>query len=128
MALWQGKSRRKHTGGRRRYARKKRKFEIASERQICTVGRIRKKELRTIGGDSKFKLLSDEYINVVEKGAAKPSRMRILTVLENPANPNYVRRNILTKGAIVQLPNKKKARITSRPGQHGVINGIIIED
>lgn len=129
MALWQGKSRRKHTGGRYRFARKKRKFEIANERQSCVVGTTRKKELRTRGGGSKFKLLGEEYINVVEQGGSeKPTKRRIITVLENPANPHYVRRNFLTKGAIVQLDNKRKAKITSRPGQHGVINGIIIKD
>ena len=129
MALWQGKSKRKHTGGRYRLARKKRKFEIANERQSCVVGPSRKKELRTRGGGSKFKLLGMEYINVVELGGSgKPTKRRIATVLENPANPNYVRRNFLTKGAIVQLDDKRKAKITSRPGQHGVINGIIIRD
>lgn len=128
MALWQGKSQRKNTGGRYRFSRKKRSFEIANERQICILGPSRKKELRTRGGGQKFKLLGDDYINVVEKGSNKPVRLKMATVLSNPSNPNYVRRNILTKGAIVQLEDKRKARITSRPGQHGCINGVIVED
>jgi small subunit ribosomal protein S8e len=47
-------------------------------------------------------------------------------VVENPANPHYVRRNILTKGAIVET-EFGKARIISRPGQHGVINGVLVK-
>ena len=46
-------------------------------------------------------------------------------VIENTANPNYVRRNIITKGAIVETP-EGNAKVTSRPGQDGVINGILI--
>ena len=49
----------------------------------------------------------------------------ILGVVENTANPNYVRRNIITKGAIVETP-EGNAKVTSRPGQDGVINGILI--
>ncbi len=128
MALWQGKSKRKNTGGRYRYARKKRKFEIANELQICTIGALRKKQLRTRGGGQKFKLMSDEMINVVLPGGGKVEKHKITTVLSNPANPNYVRRNILTKGAIVQLDDKRKAKITSRPGQHGIINGVIFTE
>ncbi|MCK5560714.1 MAG: 30S ribosomal protein S8e, partial [Thermoplasmata archaeon] len=45
--------------------------------------------------------------------------------IENSANPFYVRRNIINKGAIIdtELGN---ARVTSRPGQHGMINAILI--
>jgi len=53
------------------------------------------------------------------------SKTDIITVVENPANIHYVRRNILTKGAIVNT-KLGKARITSRPGQSGVINAVLI--
>jgi small subunit ribosomal protein S8e len=36
-----------------------------------------------------------------------------------------VRRNIITKGAVVDT-SVGKVKVTSRPGQHGIINGIII--
>ena len=48
------------------------------------------------------------------------------SVSENAADPNYVRRNIMTKGAVVET-DKGLVRITSRPGSHGVINGVLIE-
>jgi len=37
-----------------------------------------------------------------------------------------VRRNIITKGAILQT-DLGKVRVTNRPGQEGVINGILVE-
>ena len=50
----------------------------------------------------------------------------ILTVLENSANTHFVRRNIVTKGAVVET-EIGKVKITSRPGQKGIVNGVLIE-
>ena len=47
------------------------------------------------------------------------------TVTENPANKNYVRRNYLTKGAVVTT-ELGKAKITNRPGQDGCINAVLV--
>lgn len=41
MTLWQGKSKRKITGGRRYFHRKKRKFEISSDYESPVVGEDR---------------------------------------------------------------------------------------
>ena len=46
-------------------------------------------------------------------------------VVENKANKDFVRMNILTKGAIIET-DLGKAKITSRPGQSGSINAILI--
>ena len=48
-------------------------------------------------------------------------------VVENSADPNYVRRNILTKGAIVET-SIGRVRITSRPGMDGVISGVLVDE
>jgi small subunit ribosomal protein S8e len=48
------------------------------------------------------------------------------TEVENPANKNYIRRNILTRGAVV-MTELGKAKITSRPGQDGEVNAILVE-
>ena len=53
--------------------------------------------------------------------------MKILDVIENPANPHYVRQNIVTRGAIIET-DAGRARVTSRPGQHGVISAVLITD
>jgi len=127
MALWQGKSRRKITGGRYRLHRSKRKTEIGREQQVTVIGKEGKKRVRTRGGNLKFRILSTSAVNVFDPISRKSAKTTIQTVLENPANPHYVRRNIITKGAIIDT-EKGKAKVTSRPGQHGVINAILIKE
>jgi small subunit ribosomal protein S8e len=125
MALWQGRSRRKATGGRYRTHKGKRKSEIGREQQITVIGSYAKKRVRTFGGNLKFRVLQTQKANLYDPKSKKTIRVNIKTVLENPANPNYVRRNIITRGAIVET-DKGKARITSRPGQDGTINAVLI--
>ena len=72
-----------------------------------------------------MKIISTELANVVNPKTKKSSRVKIQTVVENRANPFYVRRNIFNKGAIIET-ELGKAKITSRPGQHGVVNAILI--
>jgi small subunit ribosomal protein S8e len=66
------------------------------------------------------------YANVATRSTGTIQKVVIETVEENGANPNYVRRNILTKGAVIRT-EAGRARIISRPGQDGVINAILIE-
>ena len=47
-------------------------------------------------------------------------------VTENPSNPNYARRNIITKGAVIET-SEGSARVTSRPGQDGQVNAVLVE-
>lgn len=126
MALWQGRSRRKKTGGRYNVLRSKRKSEIGREQQIAVIGKDSKKRVRTRGGNIKYRVLSSKHANIYDSKKKKTERAEIKSVLENPANPNYVRRNIISKGAIIET-DLGKARITSRPGQDGVINGVIVK-
>jgi small subunit ribosomal protein S8e len=125
MGLWQGKAQRKRTGGRLRYARKKRKFEIGAEAQTTTIGADRKKFARTRAGNQKVRVLSSEIANVVNPKNNQVKKTKITSVLENPSNPHFVQRNIITKGAIIQT-ELGKAKVTSRPGQDGIINAILI--
>ena len=125
MALWQGKSQRKKSGGRRIYAHKKRSREIGSEKQEANIGKQSLKFYSTRGGNQKVRVLSIKEANIMDRRIKKTVRSKILSVQENPANPHYVRRNILTKGAIIET-EIGIARITSRPGQHGMINAVLI--
>ncbi len=52
-------------------------------------------------------------------------KTEIITVKENSANIHYVRRNIMNKGAIIDT-KLGKAKITSRPGQNGVIQAVLL--
>ncbi|MFO8109246.1 MAG: 30S ribosomal protein S8e [Thermoplasmata archaeon] len=126
MAKWQGKSRRKTTGGRKRFHRKKKKFEIGPDFSPAVIGDTKIKRIRTLGGNQKVRVVHASHVNLSDtKGNV--TKEDIETVLENPSNPNYVQRNILTKGAIIST-SKGKAKITSRPGQDGVVNAVLIEE
>lgn len=126
MALWQGASGRKPTGGRLVQARNKRRFEIGREAVDTHLGPHTQRILRTKGGNQKVAVLRTDRINVTDPKTGRASPAKIQTVVENRANIHYVRRNIMTKGAVVQT-DKGKVRITSRPGQHGVLCGVLVE-
>lgn len=126
MAIWQGESKRKPTGGRRMMSHKKRKFEIGREPVLATIGADKRKYVRVRAGEIRVRILTAQTANVTNPKTGKTAPATIKTVTGNPANINYVRRNILTKGAVVQT-SAGKARITSRPGQHGAINAVLVE-
>jgi len=124
MARAQTRSKRKISGGRYHSARSKRKSELARQPTLTKLGERKTKKLRTLGGNQKRILLSVKEINVTDK-KGKTQKTEIVNVLENPSNPNLVRRNILTKGAIVET-KLGKAKITSRPGQEDSVNGTLV--
>ncbi|MFA7695207.1 MAG: 30S ribosomal protein S8e, partial [Methanoregula sp.] len=119
--LWQGESVRKVTGGRRRPAQGKRRFEVGLAPADTHLGESRAKIIRTTGGNTKIRSMRAEFANVTNLTNGETKKVKIETVEENGANPNFVRRNLLTKGAIVRT-EIGHARIMSRPGQDGIIN------
>ena len=127
MALWQGRSKRKSTGGRLSSSRSKKRFEIGRELQQAKVGGYNRKVARTRGGGLKNRLLRVEIASVTSNKSGKTFLSKILKVVENRANPNYVRQNIITKGSVVET-EKGNAKVTSRPGQHGIVNAVMLED
>ncbi len=126
MAIWQGRALRKISGGRIRMARKKRRYELGREPVHTHIGDRRIKIVRVRGGNYKIKVLRDTFVNVYNPKTGKAEKVKVISVVENPANPHFAQRNIITKGAIVETPIGK-VRITSRPGQHGVLNGVLVE-
>jgi small subunit ribosomal protein S8e len=125
MALWQGNSRRSRTGRRIRYARGKKKFEIGREQLLPTIGPTRLKKIRTMGNNRKTRAKTIDVAYVVNPEDNKTTKTEILSVAENAANIHYVRRNIMNKGAIIET-KLGKAKITSRPGQTGTINAVLV--
>lgn len=125
MGVWQGESTRKRTGGRRRLNRGKRRFEIGSEVVLTELGATVRKTDRARGASTKTRVLKTNQANVTDPKTGKTTRVAIETVVENPANPHYVRRNIMTRGAVVRT-KLGLARITSRPGQHGDVNAVLV--
>jgi small subunit ribosomal protein S8e len=126
MALWQGRSKRKSTGGRYRPFRKKRKHEIGREQQYAFLGPQRLKLYRTRGANRKVRVLGAEFANVLDPKTSATKRVKILTVKANPSNPHFVTRNILTRGATIET-ELGLAKVTSKPGQHGVVNAVLLE-
>jgi small subunit ribosomal protein S8e len=74
----------------------------------------------------KLSALATKYANVTDPATGKTEKTEIRGVVKNPANVDYQRRGVITKGAVVETP-LGQARVTSRPGQHGVVNAILIQ-
>ena len=126
MAKWQGRSLKKGSSGRIWPSRKKRKYELGRESADTKIGEKKKKKISARGGTSKSKLLSIDSVNVTDPETGESVKTKINTVLENPADPHLARRNIITKGAIIDT-EVGKVKVTSRPGQEGVLNAVLVE-
>ncbi len=125
MARSQLRPKRKESGSIYKPRRKKRLYEVGSVPTRTKLGEIKKKVSRVLGGNKKDKTLTTDTINLLDPKTKKHEKIKIKTILENPANRHFVRRNIMTKGTVIET-EKGKARITSRPGQEGAINAILI--
>lgn len=117
---------RKLTGGRRRPYRKKRKYERGGEPVFTMIGERKLKEKRTRGGGAKYALVSDIHANVLDPEKKIARKVKILRLVSNPASRDLERRSIITKGAIIET-ELGRAKVTSRPGQDGVINAVLIK-
>jgi small subunit ribosomal protein S8e len=125
MARSQERSRRKYTGKKYKHFNKKRKRDLERHPIHTEIGEEKKKKQRTMGGNTKLKLFAATHINVTDPNTNKTSKQEIIRFDSNAASQDLNRRHVLTKGAIVET-ELGKVRITSRPGQHGVINGVLI--
>jgi small subunit ribosomal protein S8e len=122
---WQGKIGRKLTGGKLILARGKRKFEFGREQSDTTIGEVRIKKVQVRGGREKVRMLRGNMVAVADPVTGMSKMVKIETAKENRANLHYMRRNILTKGAVIKT-EIGDARITNRPGQDGIINAVLL--
>ncbi|MBI4182012.1 MAG: 30S ribosomal protein S8e [Candidatus Aenigmarchaeota archaeon] len=127
MAEWHLRSRRAPTGKLLHPLRKKRRQDRGLEFLETAISPRKARPTRALGGRVKQKLLSAEVANVVDPQTHRAVQAKIITVQGNPANPHYIRRNILTRGAIIKT-DKGLARVTSRPGQDGVVNAVLVQE
>jgi small subunit ribosomal protein S8e len=127
MVITQTRSKRKPTGGRYIAARKKKLHEGGRNPTLTKVGKTKQIREKIKGGSSKTRLLTVETANVMDPKTKKAVKAKIETVVASPANRHFTRRNILVKGTVIQT-DKGKARITSRPGQDGVINAVLVKE
>jgi small subunit ribosomal protein S8e len=117
----------KPSGGRKRAYRTKRKFEEGRFPAETTLGETKKKKVKGRGNTTKIKLLNDKYACVTDTKSGKTQKVEITRVVRNPANVDYNRRGVITKGAVIET-SLGLARVTSRPGQDEVINAVLISE
>lgn len=119
----QSRSRRKPTGGLYHKFGKKKVHEFGSDQILVKLEKEKYRVVRTRGGSRKRQLLQTNKAVIFPGGKIA----KIITVKENPANPHFVRMNIITKGAIIET-ELGLAKVVSRPTQHGVVNAVLIEE
>jgi len=134
MTEWHNKSQRKPTGGRLKTSRRSDK-KLSSKGGSFSSTKVSEKAndsftMQTLGGNSKLKLREAKTANVLDPASGKSQKMVIEAVVENLSNREFARRNIITKGALIEVKKGSetvKARVTSRPGQSGTVDAILIK-
>jgi small subunit ribosomal protein S8e len=128
MSVWHGSlHKKKPSGGRKRAYRRKRKFEEGRFPAETILGVPKKKTIKGRGKTTKTKALSDKHACVTDQKGGKTEKVEIMRVVKNPANIDYDRRGVITKGAVIET-SLGLARVTSRPGQHGIISAVLISE
>lgn len=127
MVTWHLRSNRTKTGKKLNKIRKKKRTDRGFKFLETRIDERNAKLKRVKGGSTKVKLKSIDIANVTNPKTGKTIRSKILSTTANDANPHYVRRNVMTKGAVIKT-EAGMARIRSRPGQHGAINAVLIEE
>ncbi|MEJ5293073.1 MAG: 30S ribosomal protein S8e [Candidatus Methanosuratincola sp.] len=128
MSYYQGRDRRKPTGGTLHHSREKRKYELGSaptETSLGTGEDVRNIS-RNYGGKAKLRLDEAVYANVIDPKTKTAKKVKITKVKSNPSNVDYSRRGVITKGAIIET-ELGEAKVSSRPGQDGVLNAILMK-
>lgn len=115
---------RKVSGGKYIKSRKKKLYELPGQRKTTKLGEVKRKSKKIMGGNKKTFLLQSKFVNVPIKGKTK--KIEIKNVIETPSNRFLARQNIITKGTIVET-DIGRVKITNRPTQEGVLNGILVE-
>jgi len=128
MVQHQKKSGRKPSGGRFRATFDKKKRNLSRPASLTTIAKTenesKKNVIRTQGGSIKYRLKLSRTVNFTNLETGKTTTAEITDVIENPASGEFRRRDIITKGAILET-SAGKIRVTNRPGRDGYINGIL---
>jgi len=135
MTQWHLKSKRKTTGAIRPSRRRcnKKLAWIGGNPSATTVdSEIKRHSENKRGKTTKVKLKAEQFVMVSDpkKPTEKIRKLEIVTVDENNADRQFARRNIITKSSILKVKDGSKelyVKVTSRPGQQGSINAILLE-
>merc|ERR1711959_692599 len=94
---------RRHTGGKRKSIKKKRKFELGRPMASTKLGAKRIHLIRTRGGNEKRRAMRLEQGNFSWGSEVSTHKTRILDVVYNASDNDLVRTKTLVKNAIVQI-------------------------
>jgi small subunit ribosomal protein S8e len=119
-------AKRKPSGGRRIASRSRRSFEIDRYPNEASLGPTTTVTRRTRGNDIKASLKTAETVNVTNPASRRTTKLLIKNVIKNPANKDYERRGVISKGALLET-DQGTARVVSRPGQDGSVNAVLVQ-
>ncbi|MEE2601397.1 MAG: 30S ribosomal protein S8e [Thermoproteota archaeon] len=114
----------KITGGRRHPLRTRRKYEIDRFPNEPIIGEEVTVTRKVRGKNLKTSIKTIDFVNLAINSEVK--KVKIIRVLENATNNDYKRRGVISKGAVLET-KEGKCRVVSRPGQHGVVNAILVK-
>ncbi len=114
---------RKSTGGRSRPSRGRRAYEKDGYAIEPLVGPASRRPIRQRGGTVASGVIFADFANVSD-ASGKAKKSKILRVKKSPANRDYERRGVITKGAVLET-EAGEAVVTSRPTDDGVVNAVL---
>ncbi len=125
MGVWHRRSTRTESGARLKRFRSKRKYELGRTPTETVMGETKRKTIVSKGNNRKVPALRVTMVNVTDPKKNQTFRVEIQDVETNPANMDYQRRKVITRGTIIKTA-KGRAMVTSRPGQDGILNAVLI--
>jgi len=99
----ESRHKRRHTGGKRKVHKKKRKYELGRPGAMTKIGGKKIHTVRCMGGNLKFRALRLETGNFSWGTESLTRKCRILDVSYNATNNELLRTKTLVKGCIVQV-------------------------
>lgn len=130
MTQWHMKSRRRPSSGIRKTGDRSTK-KLAWKGSEPTETKVSEEsEVRVVSGrgnTTKAKLKHADTATLNTPAGGKAEKVKILRVVENSANRQYARQDVITKNAFIEVEvagKKQLARVTSRPGQNGVVSAV----
>jgi small subunit ribosomal protein S8e len=114
---------RRPTGGRSRPHRGRRAYEKDGYAIEPLVGPASRRPIHRRGGHVTSGVIHADFANVSD-ASGKATKSKIIRVKKSPANRDYERRGVITRGAILET-EAGEAIVTSRPTADGVVNAVL---
>jgi small subunit ribosomal protein S8e len=114
---------RRPTGGRSKPHRGRRAYEKDGYAIEPLVGAAARRAIHRRGGHVTSGVITADFANVTD-GSGKATKSKIIRVKSSPANRDYERRGVITRGAILET-EAGEAVVTSRPTADGVVNAVL---